>query len=180
MNNPASRSFLSNRPGYSAANDTTQGITKSPSAVLAYLTLLAIFTYHLINYIRPRSATLAARARKCLYFILPHSAMSLLGGSHSIFNRSFTAAEGSASLVPKHGPLNALLSLSRAGLRQGAPHERSMANGYDEGNNISDEAPPGLGNWDNSCYQNSVLQVRYEWLQRLDTFRADLVRLSHP
>lgn len=25
---------------------------------------------------------------------------------------------------------------------------------------ISVDTPPGLGNWDNSCYQNSIIQVR--------------------
>lgn len=43
------------------------------------------------------------------------------------------------------------------------------------GKTSSSDAPPGLGNWDNSCYQNSVLQALSS-LQRLKAYLQDCPR----
>lgn len=67
--------------------------------------------------------------------------------------------EASRSGMSRVMGLNKLPGFHAAGYFSGS-HGRATSKDIRRSMEVSgDDGPPGLGNWDNSCYQNSVLQV---------------------
>jgi ubiquitin carboxyl-terminal hydrolase 1 len=124
-------------------------------AVLAYAAVTGVLVYHMSWYLGYSSFSISELLWNGLVFLTPSQLvldperMDAIGSSGRGFSSLRHAAKSEAmrqafglekgSLFANVNPVPKFRRLSIA--------------------KIVDGSPPGLGNWDNSCYQNSVIQV---------------------
>lgn len=141
----------------------------SPQAVLIYAFATLYLAYHASRHYNVTIASLLDGLIKSVATLLP--AKLLL--STSQLEKPTTLAHSHAN---KAASLRKMLGLT--GGRIPAPNSlikrMYTASVSPASDSIRTNAPPGMGNWDNSCYQNSVLQG----LSSLGAFRSYLGRWS--
>lgn len=129
----------------------------SAGTLTAYLVVFALLVYQLLpSGSRPPPGLQVLRKR--MYNMLSPRLMMLWEQSYGSVNRALghvSEGEPFGAIAP------AAQTIKRAygrlpGFRHASTAPRSST--------VQDGAPPGLGNWDNSCYQNSVLQVFISFL----------------
>jgi ubiquitin carboxyl-terminal hydrolase 1 len=136
-------------------------ITLKPSSitVLAYVALSAALAYYALSYMRLLPSPLGVMWH-FLVHIMPSKVIFLLD---SFFSGPQDVQPGDATKSAKHTAkdqaLRRLLGLDGAGILAKLNMARGGVGFNVAADNSHEGAPPGLGNWDNSCYQNSVIQV---------------------
>ena len=139
---------------------------KSPMlmpTILAYVVLFVIFIYYLCLYLdfyplRP----LAELSWNCLVYLIPDRLISFVHPTYSVISPQEEGTRTATSSTAKNRArkseaLRKILGLYRAGTMNTSQRTGSAPAMESTAATLSD-APPGLGNWDNSCYQNSILQ----------------------
>jgi ubiquitin carboxyl-terminal hydrolase 1 len=134
------------------------------SIILPFLVLLAAATYHLFYSLDYDLLPLPELFWNCLVYITPSR---LLDAAESYTN-PLRITNPELKHIPhthaaKSEAMRRILGLDTAGgimnsVTQAGRRRLSVIHGIKLGSQDEDGRPPGLGNWDNSCYQNSVLQ----------------------
>ncbi|KAI9766337.1 MAG: hypothetical protein M1840_006601 [Geoglossum simile] len=136
-------------------------ITSKPSSTtaLAYVALSAALAYYALSYMRLLPPALGIMWYFLVY-IMPSKVIFLLD---SFFSGPQGIQPGDATKSAKHTAkdqaLRRLLGLDGAGILAKLNLARGGAGFNVAADSSHKGAPPGLGNWDNSCYQNSVIQA---------------------
>ncbi|EON69477.1 hypothetical protein W97_08737 [Coniosporium apollinis CBS 100218] len=126
----------------------------TPGNILAILLLAVLAIYQLPplrDFIWNLVVTLMPSR---LVFALDRARTSGLGGEDSAGS---AAAPGNMHTV-KSEVLKRVLSLSGPSVLKSVAGDRSLRTISTLIKGTNSETPPGLGNWDNSCYQNSIIQ----------------------
>ncbi|TKA76996.1 hypothetical protein B0A49_01982 [Cryomyces minteri] len=93
---------------------------------------------------------------------MPARLVSALGFPSSAQNGENDDSEGQGrhakTFAAKGEVLRKYFGLEKGGLLKSIQGDRSLRTLGSLSNGTKADAPPGLGNWDNSCYQNSVIQ----------------------
>lgn len=130
------------------------------STVLAYGVLLLLFVYYMLQALGFPVLSLSELAWNALVCMTPAQVISFL---HPSFDLATTDPERidkitakSVGYAKKSEALRQLLGLDGKGIMSTIQRARSVSGIGAVMKEV--RAPPGLGNWDNSCYQNSILQ----------------------
>ncbi|KAL2357560.1 hypothetical protein BJ546DRAFT_800323, partial [Cryomyces antarcticus] len=95
-------------------------------------------------------------------YMMPARLVFALGSPSSAQNGENDDSEGkerhAKAFAAKSEVLRKFFGLERGGLLKSIQGDRSLRTLGSLLNGTKADAPPGLGNWDNSCYQNSVIQ----------------------
>ncbi|KAH0559213.1 hypothetical protein GP486_004270 [Trichoglossum hirsutum] len=132
----------------------------SSTTALSYVALSVALGYFTLLYMQLLSASPLGVIWRFLVYIIPSRLIFLLDSfiSSSRGMQSGGAAEPTGHAA-KDQALRRILGLDGVGilgklnLTRNGPGFSAVVKDVHEG------APPGLGNWDNSCYQNSVIQA---------------------
>jgi ubiquitin carboxyl-terminal hydrolase 1 len=155
------------RPDYASYDPRLQRETTPPSAgaSIAY-SLVAIYIVHqlLVSFDYPL-LSLPELAWNALVFVVPARLILTAAKRHELRANdmlSQTHAAKSEALRRMLGVGGATLTHRLTGgegiMRKMSGFAGGEVLGGGMGMEVMSDAPPGLGNWDNSCYQNSVLQ----------------------
>lgn len=136
------------------------------ATVVAYCVLAIIFVYHIFQYFDYPPASVLELVRNLLAYILPAGLLP------DIVSKKDTTSSGdsderskcssllryawSSEAVRRIVGLDAEGIMNKVQLSSNFSNMRNFLQG--KPNNSKGKGPPGLGNWDNSCYQNSVIQ----------------------
>ena len=138
----------------------------SPTSIptlVAYGVLLITFIYYLCQYLDFYPLLpLAELLWNCLVFLIPERLISFLHPAYSASPTQQDVNEQAVSSASKNRArkseaLRKLLGLDGTGILTTMQRTRSLPT-LGTTTDTTSKAPPGLGNWDNSCYQNSILQ----------------------
>ena len=99
----------------------------------------------------------------CLVYLTPEKLISLLHPDYNGVQLKADANDGAVSsssknLAKKSQAMRKIFGFDNPGILTKIKRTRSLPAPADM-SAIPSKAPPGLGNWDNSCYQNSILQA---------------------
>lgn len=135
----------------------------STPTFLAYAVLSVIFIYYLCQYsdfypLLP----LVELLWNCLVYLTPESLISFLHPAHIASylkedDPQQALSTKSKNRARKSEALRKMLGLNGTGISRTVQHPKGFPTLGTVAATAS-KAPPGLGNWDNSCYQNSILQ----------------------
>ena len=132
------------------------------STTTAYVVLSLVLIYYILHYLDYTNLPLSELLWNAAVYMTPSNLVATLDKD---FAKSILPeAEGdNAGFDPKGhaGKSNALrriLGLETGGLIHVVQQTRTLSNLGGILKTRPTNSPPGLGNWDNSCYQNSVLQ----------------------
>ena len=109
-----------------------------------------------------------------LVYVTPTAVISFLHPSANLSTEKHERIKSpsrSVGYARKSEALRHILGLDGTGVMSNVQRVRSISGIGAMMKGISSSAPPGLGNWDNSCYQNSILQG----LAALESFSSYLV-----
>ena len=139
--------------------------TFTSSTAVAYSILATLTLYHMLHYFDYLVLPMSDLAWNSLVYLTPASVISTLDtGSRGFFRSSGGGATGSGSqwYATKSDSMRRILGLDGEGFINRIQRTRSISSigtlFNATSSNMSSDTPPGLGNWDNSCYQNSVIQ----------------------
>jgi ubiquitin carboxyl-terminal hydrolase 1 len=132
----------------------------SSTTGLGYVALSVVLGYFTLLYMQLLSASLLGVMWHFLVRIIPSRLIFLLDSfiSSSRGMQSSGVAEPTGHAA-KDQALRRILGLDGAGILGKLNLTRNGAGFSTVVKDNHEGAPPGLGNWDNSCYQNSVIQV---------------------
>lgn len=137
-----------------------QSMDTAISTVLAYGVLLLLFVYYMLQYLGFPVLSLSELAWNALVCMTPTQVISFLHPSSDLATteqeRIDKITANSVGYARKSDALRQLLGLDGKGIMSSVQRARSVSGIGAITKEVS--APPGLGNWDNSCYQNSILQ----------------------
>jgi len=159
----------------------TFGLTTSIRTIVGYITITAAVIYYLLLYFDYPILPVHEMPWNCLVYMMPSRLMAALDQN---FSNAETAPytqglSGVQSQVhaAKSAVMRRILGLGPRGYLTGFGRARSLSGIKMLPKKDRCNVPPGLGNWDNSCYQNSVIQG----LASLRSFR-DFLRptTNHP
>ncbi|KAL1863380.1 ubiquitin-specific protease ubp1 [Paecilomyces lecythidis] len=128
------------------------------SPAIAYTVATLVFLYFTLNYLNVLPFSISHGLWSALVYLVPSRVVFALDKSA----RSGSATTGSdamtlSSFQAKSEAMQRVLGLDSNTLYSFFPRARSLSIG-----NVllggKDHIPPGLGNWDNSCFQNSMIQ----------------------
>jgi len=149
------------------------------STVLAYGVLLLLFIYYMLQYLGFPVLSLSELAWNTLVCVTPTQVISFL---HPLSDLTTTEQEKidkitakSVGYARKSEALRQLLGLDGKGIMSTVQRARSVSGIGAMMKGVPSSPPPGLGNWDNSCYQNSILQG----LAALQSLPKHLARSDH-
>lgn len=150
----------------------------SGSTVLAYGLLAATVGYHILQYFDYPVLPISELAWNILVYLTPSRAISVLDPRMNSLNLGGPPGDktwGSHHHALKSEAIRRIIGLDAEGIlgkvskAQNLPGVGKLLPGRKR--NKENGSPPGLGNWDNSCYQNSVIQGLAS-LQNLPTYLA--------
>ncbi|KAJ9202485.1 hypothetical protein DTO164E3_2925 [Paecilomyces variotii] len=128
------------------------------SPAIAYTVATLVFLYFILNYLNVIPFSITHGLWSTLVYLIPSRVIFALdksAGSGSTTTGS--DAMSLSSFQAKSEAMQRVLGLDSNTLYSFFPRARSLSIG-----NVllggKDHIPPGLGNWDNSCYQNSMIQ----------------------
>ena len=148
----------------------------SGPTVLAYGLLAVTVGYHMLQYFDYPVLPISELAWNILVYLTPARAISVLDPRMDGLNLGGSPADetlGSRYHALKSEALRRVVGLDAGGIlgkvqkAQSLPGVSRLLPGRKRDKEIG--SPPGLGNWDNSCYQNSVIQGLAS-LQNLPTY----------
>ena len=140
-----------------------QALLASPKSTLtSYGVLSVILIYYILHYLDYTNIPLSDLLWNTFVYIMPLKVLALLDKDYPI-SVSPDAEENIRNSDPrthagKSDAMRRVLGLQRSGIMDVVQRTRAFSSlgGIRQGRPST--ALPGLGNWDNSCYQNSVLQ----------------------
>lgn len=142
-------------------------------SILAGLCASAVFLYYILSYFDALPVTISRALWNILVYLTPSPIVLALDTTTK--SQDQTASMAFPSFQAKSEAMQRILGLDKSSLYSIFPRARSLS-GF--GNALlggKEPIPPGLGNWDNSCYQNSIIQG----LASLRSFKAFLERNIH-
>lgn len=138
----------------------------------------------MLRYLDCLNSPMLRLAWDSLVYLTPGSVISILDNTAS--KTSINTAEGDRGgsgfmgRAMKSDALKRILGLNGEGIVNRLQQTKGISSIgtmlHTSSNPVSSKKPPGLGNWDNSCYQNSVIQG----LASLPALRAFLSEASNP
>ena len=150
------------RPRPSSAHPLVDTSQLTPATAFTYAALLLLGAYALIHYLDILPILpLRQLVWNALVYATPPSLVIALEGRSSVTTTnpdlSHTYAE-SRSFAAKSDAMRSMLGLSGDGILHGTVQRSRRFTGLSIFKSATSDNLPGLGNWDNSCYQNSILQ----------------------
>ncbi|KAL1966883.1 hypothetical protein VTN77DRAFT_3848 [Rasamsonia byssochlamydoides] len=139
-------------------------------SVLASICASALFLYYMLSYFDLLPVTISRVLWNTLVHLTPSRIILALDSTTE--SQDQVASMAFPSFQAKSEAMQRILGLDKSSLYSIFPRARSLS-GF--GNALlggKEPIPPGLGNWDNSCYQNSIIQG----LASLRSFEAFLER----
>lgn len=154
------------------------------STIIAYVVLAVLAGYYLLRYFDLPSYPMSGLAWDSLVYLTPSRVISILdtGAGKTSVGTSEGDSRGTDFMGHrmKSEAMKRILGLDGEGIIHRLQHAKGISSIgtmlHASSNSASSEKPPGLGNWDNSCYQNSVIQG----LASLPALRAFLSEASNP
>ena len=154
---------MSNDGRQSDSFDRTRDLSaSSPPTLAAYGVLVLVSIYYLLRYVDSANLPLSELLWNTFVHIVPDRMIKLLDSSSESSSSETTSVSSggldSISHASKSNALRRALRLDGKGVMPSVRRSRGLS---DIGNVFRAKSPetlPGLGNWDHSCYQNSVLQ----------------------
>lgn len=154
------------------------------STATAYLVLGVLSVYYAFRYLEYPIHHMSGLAWDSLVYVTPSRVISILDTSAG--TTSVGTSEGDSRLsgtmghAMKSEALKRVLGLDSGGIMNKLQRAKGLSNIgtmlHARPDSTASEKPPGLGNWDNSCYQNSVIQG----LASLPALRVFLSKVSNP
>ena len=136
--------------------------TGSSSSTAAYGVLIVILIYYTIQYFDPWSLPLCEILWNILIWITPAPLIARMDKGFETAmaqeREGKNPGSGSKAHASKSEAMRRVLGLDGAGLLTTVQRTRTLSNLSSVFGSRPSTTLPGLGNWDNSCYQNSVLQ----------------------
>ncbi|KAI9871399.1 MAG: hypothetical protein M1830_002954, partial [Pleopsidium flavum] len=129
---------------------------------VVYVAITAALIYYLLVYLDYPILPIQEILWNCLVYLMPSRIIFALDRKISepdtIPRTGQVSGTTSKDHAAKSEAMRRLLGLDKVGILAGFRRARSLSGlGFVSGKEQTD-VPPGLGNWDNSCYQNSVIQ----------------------
>lgn len=136
--------------------------TALSSTAAAYGVLLIISIYYILQYFDFMNLPLSELIWNSIVYVTPSRLVSVLDGDFgtALVEDSEEAKTGfnSKGHASKSNAMRRILGLDGVGLLTTVQRTRTLSNLGSVFKATPKNSLPGLGNWDNSCYQNSVLQ----------------------
>lgn len=136
--------------------------SNAPSSTAAYGVLVLILIYYTVQYFDPWRLPLFEVIWNIFVWMIP---APLIARMDKGFETAMTEERegnnpgfGSKAHASKSEAMRRVLGLDGTGLLTTVQRARTLSNLSSVFSSRPNLALPGLGNWDNSCYQNSVLQ----------------------
>ena len=149
----------------------TSTLTTSMRTIVGYIAVTAAVIYYLLLYFDYPILPIHEMLWNYLVYMMPSRLIAALDQNFSdadtaLYTRELTAAK-SQDHAAKSEVMRRVLGLGQGGFLAGFGRARSLSGLKMLPKKVQSSVPPGLGNWDNSCYQNSVIQG----LASLQSFR---------
>ena len=153
--------------------------------VLAYGVLAVTVGYHMLQYFDYPVLPISELAWNILVYLTPSKVISVLDPRMNSLNLGGPPGDHETSSSRQHAlkseAIRRVIGLNAGGIlgkvqkAQNLPGVGRLLPGRKR--NMENGSPPGLGNWDNSCYQNSVIQGLAS-LQNLPSYLARSMSLK--
>ncbi len=133
----------------------------SSTTTTAYGVLVLIIAYYLLTYFEHTTLPLSELLWNCLVYMIPSRILSALDGD---FGKSGSGGQevgsgfDSRDHARKSNAMRRIMGFEGPGIMTVVQRTRTLSGLGSVFKGKPANSPPGLGNWDNSCYQNSVLQ----------------------
>ena len=141
---------------------TSQYPSRTSSTTTAYGVLFIIFIYYVLQYLDYTKLPLLELVWNSLIYLTPSQMISALdsGFRSAIAHDSKEDGTGfnSKTHASKSNAMRRIFGLDGTGILTTLQRTRTISNVSSVFKARPSNSLPGLGNWDNSCYQNSVLQ----------------------
>ncbi|MCJ1259863.1 hypothetical protein MMC24_007702 [Lignoscripta atroalba] len=135
---------------------------KASSTTLAYGVLSVVLVYHILHIWDYPLLSIPELLWNCLVYVTPGPAVSLLDRKSRVERTEGPEhKEGSSrsqTFAAKSEAMRRILGLDSTGILMNIQRARSLSGIGTVFRSAPGGSLPGLGNWDNSCYQNSVIQ----------------------
>ncbi|OAX82973.1 hypothetical protein ACJ72_02673 [Emergomyces africanus] len=141
---------------------------------IAYLAISVLLGYYIFKYLDLIASTLLKSAWNIIVFFTP-SRIILALDKEGVSDQDTALGASSASLTrrtrhsAKSIAMQRILGLDANSVLTTFPRPRSLSGIGQAFFGLKEPCPPGLGNWDYSCYQNSIIQG-FASLRALDKF----------
>jgi ubiquitin carboxyl-terminal hydrolase 1 len=126
------------------------------SHVLTFIGVTALFIFYIFAYFDFLPATVSRSLWNLFVFVIPNRFVLTLDRTSSSSKADLPMAF--TSFQTKSDAMQRILGLDKTSLYSILPRARSLSGLGVALLGGKESIPPGLGNWDNSCYQNSVIQ----------------------
>ncbi|CBF71720.1 hypothetical protein AN6913.2 [Aspergillus nidulans FGSC A4] len=125
------------------------------NASLTYVLVTTVSVLFFLNHFRSIPASFARASWDIAVYLTPSRIIAILD-SKSTNSSDEPSAE--MTLQAKSEAMQRILGLNHATFPSFFPRARALSGLSNALLGSKDTIPPGLGNWDNSCYQNSIIQ----------------------
>lgn len=135
-------------------NDFT---SQNPQSTVFLIGVSITFLYLVIPHLGPLPNIIAYHLWNALVYAIPSRIVAALDAG----NKDSSAARFSSvysSFYEKGHAMRRIIGFDKGSLESILPRARRLSSIGPSWLGSKDLIPPGLGNWDNSCYQNSVIQ----------------------
>lgn len=151
------------------------------SATLAYVILVLLLIYHALQYFDYLSLRASELLWNAFIYLTPLSVISALDARSEPRLHQGKKAGYEAPASEKHATksevMRRILGLDGTGILTAVQRTRTVSGLGTLFQSRPSGSPPGLGNWDNSCYQNSVIQGLAS-LPSLSTFLGNITKVD--
>ena len=141
---------------------TSQYSSRTSSTTTAYGVLLMIFIYYVLQYLDYTKLPLLELLWNSLVSLTPSQMISALdSGFRSVVahdSKEGVTGFNSKTHASKSNAMRRIFGLDGTGILTTIQRTKTISNVGSVFKARPSKSLPGLGNWDNSCYQNSVLQ----------------------
>ncbi|KAL6237236.1 hypothetical protein BDW75DRAFT_89094 [Aspergillus navahoensis] len=125
------------------------------NANLTYVLVTAVSVLFLLNHFRSVTASFVRIVWDIAVYLTPSRIIAILD---SKLTNSLDEPSAEMTLQAKSEAMQRILGLDHATFPSFFPRARAFSGLSNALLGSKDTVPPGLGNWDNSCYQNSIIQ----------------------
>ena len=152
-----------NGPDRLQLSEHPQSLTSQfSSTTLVYGILGVLLIYHALQYFGYSSLPASELLWNLLVHLTPWRLISALDSrlesKHPAGNKISEEIPAPEKHAAKSEAMRRILGLDGAGIFETVQRTRSLSGLGNLFQSRQSDSPPGLGNWDNSCYQNSVIQ----------------------
>lgn len=153
----------------------------SSSATLAYALLVLLLIYHGLQYFDYLSLPASELLWNAFIYLTPLSLISALDARSEPRSPQGKKVGHEVPASEKHAAkseaMRRILGLDGPGILTAVQRTRTVSGLGNLFQSRPADSPPGLGNWDNSCYQNSVIQGLAS-LPSLSTFLSHVTKVD--